>query len=587
MWSIISPLGNEVPLTGLSVAVRQSPGAGMPPIEHSTTERALDAGTLYQLSLVRARRIMLRLVSRQRQATLGATRMALIHALNPDLVGTQSPAYLTYTGVSKTLRLPVVYDGGLEDGDNETIELRFLAHDPVWTTTTQTSRTLAAQATLAPADYLVQRLPTGVWTNFPSPGGAIHALLVAADGTRTIGGACTGNVCRWDAASQQWVALAGLNGTVTCLAESPDGILYAGGAFTAPGPRIARWNGANWVAMGDPELLPEAIVVGSDGIVSIGGSDLSGSGHTVKRWDGGTAWSTLGSSPGGTVYTLLMDGSGGLLAGGDFPGGVRRWTGDVWATLGSGLARSTGGNPLVRALVRAPDGTIYAGGDFNRADGSFAANIARWNGVTWLPLSSGVGAPINALTVRQDDGMLFAVGQFTVAGGLSIPDTMAQWNGYAWFPLDIDIQLAPDTAITTVAAPPDGSLLVGFGTPASATSAAVTTITNTGSAATYPILTVQGPGRVYQLVNWTAGEAIYFNLALLAGEELTIDLRLGRKTIMSSFRGNLLGVLVPGSTLTTWRLLPGDNLVSLFVDQASASATLTWSERHWSIDGAD
>jgi hypothetical protein len=57
--------------------------------------------------------------------------------------------------------------------------------------------------------------------------------------------------------------------------------------------------------------------------------------------------------------------------------------------------------------------------------------------------------------------------------------------------------------------------------------------------------------------------------------------------VTSSFRGNLLRAVVPGSTLATWRLLPGDNVVSLFVDDASASATLAWQERHWSFEGAD
>jgi phage-related protein len=138
--------------------------------------------------------------------------------------------------------------------------------------------------------------------------------------------------------------------------------------------------------------------------------------------------------------------------------------------------------------------------------------------------------------------------------------------------------------MNAVAIAPDGALLVGYGYTATATSAAVTTVTNPGSAAAYPVLTIAGPGRVYQLVNWTAREAIYFNLVLLSGETLTLDLRPQHKTVTSSFRGNVLNAVVPGSALASWRLLPGDNLISLFVDDASASATLTWQERHWSVE---
>jgi hypothetical protein len=168
-----------------------------------------------------------------------------------------------------------------------------------------------------------------------------------------------------------------------------------------------------------------------------------------------------------------------------------------------------------------------------------------------------------------------------------MPDKMARWNGYAWFPLDVNIQQTPDPDITAVAVAPDQSLLVGYGVQASAISAAVTTVTNQGTAAAYPVLTVTGPGSITQLVNWTAGEALYFNLELLDGEVLTVDLRPQYKTVTSSFHGNLLGKVVPGSTLATWRLLPGANRVSLLVDDAGASATLTWYERHWSLDGAD
>jgi hypothetical protein len=199
----------------------------------------------------------------------------------------------------------------------------------------------------------------------------------------------------------------------------------------------------------------------------------------------------------------------------------------------------------------------------------------------------------------QPDGTLLAVGQFTTAGGLVTPDKMARWNGYTWFPLDINIYRPddpdplPDPNINAVAAAPDGALLVGYGTTGEAISAAVNTVTNAGTASAWPVLTVTAPVnaaaliRMHQMVNLTSGEHLYFNLVLQPGEILTVDLRPDQKTVTSSFRGNVLGALVPGSTLATWRLVPGDNLVSLFVDNDTASATLTWYERHWSIDGAD
>lgn len=587
MWSIISPKGTEVSLAGLSVALRSAAGAGMPPFEQGTVELAQQGGLFYQQSFASARRLLLRLVSRQRQATLHSTRLALINALNPDLVQAHSPAYLRYTGGTKVLQLPVIYDGGLEDGDAQALELRFLAYDPAWTATSLAAQSLAVRNTIAAADYLLQRSAAGVWSGFPSPGGAVNALLVASDGSRYIGGEFAGYVRRWDATGGQWVMCSGLDGDVTCLAEGPDGTIYAGGSFSTPGNYVARWDGANWAAVGSlgaASLLPYAMVVGPDGRLYIGGLDL-GAGDTAAVWDG-ASWAGLAGGPGGTVYSLAIGSSGVLLVGGNFAGGVQRWTGALWRPLGEGISK-TSDTPTVRALARGPDGLIYAGGDFDHADGAWAANIARWTGTAWLPLGNGVDAPVYALAVREEDGLLFAAGQFGLAGGLAMPDTLAQWNGYAWFPLDVDTTRTPASNIVALAAPADRSVLIGYGSPATATSAAVATVTNQGSAAAYPILTIQGPGRVYQLVNWTAGEAIYFNLVLLDGETLSVDLRPERKTIISSFQGSLLQAVVPGSGLATWRLLPGDNQIGLFVDDADASASLTWYERHWSLDGAE
>jgi hypothetical protein len=569
----------------------------MPSFTHGTTELAQQAGTHYQQSRPQARRLTLQLVSRQRQAVLHTTRLALIDALNPELVRMYGPAYLEYAGASTTLRLPVIYDSGLENNNEELLELHMFAYDPVWTATTPNTQSIATHTDLDPASFIVQRAANGEWSELDGSSarldGAVRAILVAADGTRYVGGEFSGNVRRWNATSQQWETLTGLNSDVTCLAEDAQGNIYAGGSFTTPGNYVARWDGSAWAAMGTPGVLPNAIAIGNDGTIFIGGFDMSGTGPTVQQWDNTSSWAAVGSGPGSTVYALQIDASGYLLAGGAFAGGVQRWSGLSWQTPGDGLSKSGGGTPTVRALARRPDGIIYAGGDFDTADGTFAAYVASWNGITWLPLGSSVGAEVRALAVRSSDGVLFAGGKFTVAGGLAVPDKMAQWNGYAWFPLDINISptTPPDPDILALATPEDQTILAGYGSTATATCAAVTSVTNAGSAAAYPILTIQGPGRVYQFVNWTAGEALYFTLELQEGETLTVDLSPQHKTVTSSFRGNMLAAVVPGSTLATWRLLPGDNAVSLFVETdesgASPTATLTWYERHWSMDGAD
>ncbi len=81
----------------------------------------------------------------------------------------------------------------------------------------------------------------------------------------------------------------------------------------------------------------------------------------------------------------------------------------------------------VNDLVRAPDGSLYVGGDFTAA-GDVAANyVARWDGAAWHALGSGMNRFLYALAVGPE-GSLYAGGLFTTAGG--IPSSyVARWTG--------------------------------------------------------------------------------------------------------------------------------------------------------------
>lgn len=109
--------------------------------------------------------------------------------------------------------------------------------------------------------------------------------------------------------------------------------------------------------------------------------------------------------------------------------------------------------------------------------------------------------------------------------------------------------------------------------------------TNSGTAKTYPIFKATGPGRIYALENFTTGEAIYFDLELESGETVTLDLRPGKKTFTSTFRGNVIDKILEGSDTETFHLVPGENDISILIDDATATASMVWDERHWSFDG--
>jgi len=58
---------------------------------------------------------------------------------------------------------------------------------------------------------------------------------------------------------------------------------------------------------------------------------------------------------------------------------------------------------------------LYAGGYFSTAGEVSANNIAKWDGITWSAVGSGVSGPVAALTAAGSD--LYAGGTFTTAGG--------------------------------------------------------------------------------------------------------------------------------------------------------------------------
>ena len=109
--------------------------------------------------------------------------------------------------------------------------------------------------------------------------------------------------------------------------------------------------------------------------------------------------------------------------------------------------------------------------------------------------------------------------------------------------------------------------------------------TNSGTADVFPVFTADGPGRIHQLANYTIKRFIYFDLDLLAGERVVLDLRPGEKTFISTFRGNIINTILTGSDVEDFRLVPGENSISIFIGDATAEATLIWDERHWSFDG--
>jgi hypothetical protein len=131
----------------------------------------------------------------------------------------------------------------------------------------------------------------------------------------------------------------------------------------------------------------------------------------------------------GPVYAIQAIDTSNVYAGGVFDSAgviaaknIAKWNGVSWDSLGSGI------NGTVKVLLwRA--GNLYAGGNFTMAGGSTANNIAMWNGTTWLALGTGTNGTVNTLTFHN--GELYAGGNFTQAGNSTV-NYIAKWNGTTW-----------------------------------------------------------------------------------------------------------------------------------------------------------
>lgn len=160
----------------------------------------------------------------------------------------------------------------------------------------------------------------------------------------------------------------------------------------------------------------------------------------LYRWSGLEWHVHPGVQPGFHPITVVTQFRGDLIIAGvpyaRFPtqilvNGLARWDGQAWQALGQGVQLINPPGPsspsLAVGAVTDFGGDLIVGGNFNMAGGRPAANVARWDGVDWHPMSNGL--PASPGNFVEWNGRLYT----SVSR-----NGIYSWDGARWSPLEQD-----------------------------------------------------------------------------------------------------------------------------------------------------
>jgi len=550
------------------------------------------------------------------QAALDTTRTRYNQPIRLMFVGYNEAGTIEQ---SDTVLMDVAYVSGFEGAItnyyHERVDLVLEQYEPAMQADGYTTTTLDWQDALT-GDCLVRFTKNGVIDNFgitsTAAGNTGMCMVKGINGEYYLGGVFTdlNGIARADyiakyTASGGWAAMAsGVSGDVYTAAVADDGTLYIGGNFQNAGgdaaaDYIAKWNGSAFSAVGTAgaNSWVQSLAISRVGHLYAGGifTNIGGSGaNYLGRWDG-SSWNVVGSATAlnGNVYAIIPDPWGdGVIIGGAFTNAGGDGTLDYLARVtvsGSTYAytfANVGGtaasvpNGYVHTIYYDETlGRMYIMGAFTAVGSVAAAGIAYWDGSNWNPCGSGLtGTPAVPQQITSDsDGNLYAACDgFTLAGGISLPDSFAIWRGNQWHPVKMDATTGVWRGYGVYYDPDTGDLF-WLGRITSSTVEGDTIVTNSSYTDTdYLVLTVTGPGKVWGITNYTTNEVIDFNnLALLAGE--TMYVLFGPTGIIRAYaKGgrtrDLRPYLVSGNS-PTMHLAPGANKIGMFIYGSTSGAT--------------
>jgi trimeric autotransporter adhesin len=211
--------------------------------------------------------------------------------------------------------------------------------------------------------------------------------------------------------------------------------LHAAGDFTLlysgnTASDYAVWDGANWSGVGVSPVPAIFSIALFNGSIIIGGSS---SAQGIYLYSG-NKWLLVDNLLDNPIQDIEIWNSKVFVGGefdkaGLFPAGkVAYWDGD-WHPMQGGLSSSNPAATTEVLAIKSSVDAVYVGGYFNFAGTTPANFIARWDGVDWSSLGSGLNERVSS--IETDGSNVYAGGSFTDAGGQPASH-IAKWNGTSW-----------------------------------------------------------------------------------------------------------------------------------------------------------
>jgi len=318
------------------------------------------------------------------------------------------------------------------------------------------------------------------------------------------------------------------------------------------------------------------------------------SASNIAAWDG-RHWAALGSATaegvanttGSATVLALAVYNGELIAAGQFDtaGGVAasniaRWDGVHWHPLGSGMSGSYGTTPTAVKTLAVYQGKLYAGGHFRQAGGAPAESIAVWDAVAavWQPVGSGFTwqladrTEVHALALYGGELVAAGIFSFQQTGGAAA-NHIAAWDGTAWHALGAGM----NNAVHGVADDGHGGLIAGglFTSPARY-------VARWDGVSWTPVAAGDAPTGAVKAVVRTGGAVVA--CSHLPGAPATQDYRVAR---WDGATWSALGAAVD-EPMWSWATLSNGTLVAggLFTTVTTAAGTRN-AERMATWDGVD